>query len=740
MPPRRLLLVLPLLTASLSPLRAQPVDPAPLAARAARVTIVRDDWGIAHVHGPTDADAVFGMIYAQCEDDFNRVETNYLAALGRLAEAEGEARLWQDLRRRLFLDPEELRAAYAKSPDWLRRLMDAWADGLNYYLFTHPEVKPRVLTHWEPWMALSFTEGSIGGDLEKISLPQLAAFYGTAPVVPTPGPRVTRAALPGDELRAAPVALGDGGPGGSNGAAIAPANTRNHHALLLINPHTSFFFRSELQMTSDEGLNAYGAATWGQFFLYQGFNERAGWMHTTSGVDAVDEFRETVAAGTPPLYRHGDQLRPFATAAVVLRWKGPDGTLRSRSFTTYRNAHGPVTRRTDDGWITTSLMNKPVAALEQSYRRTRARTYQEYRDTMELRANSSNNTLFAAADGDIAYWHGDFIPRRDPRFDYTKPVDGTDPAADWQGLHPLAEVPQLRNPASGFFFNVNNAPWWGAGASSLRAADFPAYVEQGAETARGLHARRVFEGRRDFTLESLLGAAFDSYLPWFEPTIPALVRAQAAEAADSRYADLADSVALLRAWDCRWGVDSVATTLAVYWGTALQEASGLNARASNLKFRDYVATQAGPDFLLNGLLEARRRLISDFGSDRVRWGDVNRFQRLTGDLVQPFQDAGASIPVGFTWAVWGSLASFEAHPYPGTRKWYGTSGNSFVAVVEFGEKVRALAVTAGGGSGHPGSPHFNDQASRYAAGNLREVYFYPEQLAGHTERTYHPGG
>src|SRR6266849_6187513 len=146
--------------------------------QAQRVTIIRDDWGIAHVYGKADADAVFGMEYAQAEDDFNRVETNYLKALGRLAEAEGEPAIYQDLRMKLFIDPDTLRALYRTSPPWLKRLMDAFADGLNFYLYRHPEVHPRVISRFEPWMTLSFTEGSIGGDIEEVDVKDLALFYG----------------------------------------------------------------------------------------------------------------------------------------------------------------------------------------------------------------------------------------------------------------------------------------------------------------------------------------------------------------------------------------------------------------------------------------------------------------------------------------------------------------------------------------------------------------------------------
>src|SRR6476646_1319875 len=275
---------------------------------AASVTITRDDWGIAHVVGKTDADAVFGMIYAQAEDDFNRVETNYINAMGRLAEAEGESAVYQDLRMKLFIDPDTLKAQYAASPVWLQQLMNAWSDGLNYYLATHPAVKPRVITHFEPWMALSFSEGSIGGDIESISIPRLGAFYdkhmvGAAPPSGSAALLAARVAEPDPKVYVEPT--------GSNGFAIAPSNSATHHALLLINPHTSFFFRSELQMSSDDGLDAYGAATWGQFFIYQGFNTRAGWMHTSSGVDVIDEFAETILEKDGRFfYRYGSEQRP----------------------------------------------------------------------------------------------------------------------------------------------------------------------------------------------------------------------------------------------------------------------------------------------------------------------------------------------------------------------------------------------------------------------------------------------
>src|ERR1700734_3257518 len=249
---------------------------------AQRVHIIRDNWGIAHVYGKSDADAVFGMIYRPGEDEFNRIEHNYLVSLGWLAQAEGESALYSDLRARLFIDVGRLQQQYRAAPPWLKALMDAWSDGLNYFLSTHSAVHPKVIRHFEPWMALSFTEGSIGGDIETIDLKQLEKFYG-----PTPPPM---AALSGAATDPVPEEF----PGGSNGFAIAPQLTASGHAMLWINPHTSYYFRSELQMVSDAGLNVYGAATWGQFFVYQGFNAHNGWMHTSYGGDAIDESAEAV--------------------------------------------------------------------------------------------------------------------------------------------------------------------------------------------------------------------------------------------------------------------------------------------------------------------------------------------------------------------------------------------------------------------------------------------------------------
>jgi acyl-homoserine-lactone acylase len=727
---KKLLFIFSVVFALQSPQGANNQELARWQKQAQNVTIIRDNWGIAHVHGKTDADAVFGVMYAQAEDDFNRVEMNYINSIGRLAEVEGEARVWQDLRMKIFINPDALKAQYEASPAWLKTLMNAFADGLNYYLAKNPQVTPKLIKHFEPWMALTFTEGSVplGGDIERVNLGALQAFYGNSPVT---------GASPAE---VAPIGPAEGDfplePGGSNGAAVAPANTTAHHALLLINPHTSFFFRSELQMVSDEGLNAYGAATWGQFFIYQGFNDRVGWMHTSSAVDAVDEYLETVVKkGDGFYYKYGNEERPLTTTVITVPYKTDKG-MAEKTFTIYSTQHGPIVRKAGDKWVSIALMQEPLKALIQSYSRTKAKDYKSFRQTMELHANSSNNTIFADADGDIAYFHANYIPKRDPKLDWTRPVDGSDPATDYHGLLSVDETPHLLNPASGWLYNTNNWPWSAAGPSSPKKEDYPVYVDSGSESARGLHAIRVLQNKKDFTLDSLISAAYDSYLTWFEKPIPALIKAwDEAPATNPLKAKLSEEIALLRAWDLRWSTTSIPTSLAVFWGEDIQRRAGRGGTSAD----DPLGNRATAEQLLESLSAASDKLMADFGTWKTPWGDINRFQRLTDDIVHPFSDTGPSIPVGFTSSSWGSLASFAARSFRGSKKIYGTSGNSFVAVVEFGDTVRAKAVTAGGESGNLSSPHFNDQAKRYSTGDLRDVYFYPAQLKGHTERQYHPG-
>src|SRR5688572_8734117 len=555
--------------------------------RAEAITIVRDDWGVPHIYGKTDADVVFGLMYAQAEDDFNRVETNFINSQGRLAEAEGEKEIWRDLRMKLFIDPADLKAKYNESPPWLKALMDAWADGLNYYLATHPDVKPRVITKFEPWMALSFSEGSIGGDIERVNLAQLEAFYGNPPApAKTAGAGYGATGSVGVEPLVEPT--------GSNGVAVAGANTASGKAMLLINPHTSFFFREEAHMVSEEGLNAYGALTWGQFFVYQGFNDKAGWMHTSSSVDNIDEYLETVtkAADGSYTYRVGNEERPLVAKKIVVPYKTASG-VQQKEFTTYRTHRRPVVRQADGKWISVRLMEEPMKALIQSFSRTKARTLAEYKKVMEAHTNSSNNTLYADADGNIAYLHSNFIPKRDRKFDWTRPVDGSNPATEWNGVLSFDETPNVVNPPNGWVYNTNNYPFSAAGPGrSPKQSDYPAYVDSGSENPRGIHAIEVLEGKKGFTLDSLMAAAYDSHLPEMAIQIPLLIKAyDAAPTSNPLKARLLEPITQLRGWDHRWAVDSIPTSVAIFYGDDVYAKAQPAARKASMNVYEFLRTR-----------------------------------------------------------------------------------------------------------------------------------------------------
>ena len=699
-------------------------EPARLQARAERVTIIRDDFGVPHVYGKTDADAVFGMIYAQAEDDFPRVERNYIWAIGRLAEVEGESALFSDLRARLYMTRNEAKEAYAASPDWLKELCDAWADGLNWYVASHPEVEPLLLNHFEPWMPMYFFEGSIGGDIEQIPLNGIEAFYGRGESV---AESATAFAEDTTEFE---------NPIGSNGFAIAGSRTENGNPLLLINPHTTFFFRGEVHMVSEEGLNAYGAVTWGQFFVYQGFNENAGWMHTSTRVDFLDEFIEDIEVTDSGLqYRYGDELRDVQTGSVTLRYREGE-SLQEKTFPTYRTHHGPITHMIDGKWVATNINWDPVNALRQSFLRTKQRDHEEFFNMMRIRTNSSNNTVYADSSGNIAYYHGNFVPRRDPQFDYSKPVEGSDPATDWQGKHELEEIITVINPATDWLQNCNSTPFTAAGPASPKPDDFPKYMAPDPENYRGLHAVKLLSDAQDLTLDSLIDLAYDPYLGAFADLIPGLV--SAVENARSPLPAGAAAIETLAHWDYKVTEESVAMTLAHFYGGELRASADIPDDLQGLELVRYFGREYPESKRIEAFVKVLNELEQRFGTWEVPWSEVNRYQRpdsMGGD----YDDDEPSLPIGMASGGWGALASFNARPGKDTHRIYGRSGNSFVAVVEFGPEIRAKTLLAGGQSGNPESPHFDDQSQRYADVKFKDVAYYRDDVEARATRKYSPG-
>ena len=693
--------------------------------RAENVTIIRDDFGVPHIYGKTDADAVFGLLYAQCEDDFNRVEQNYIWAIGRLAEVEGKEALYSDLRANMFMSKEEAIANYEKSPDWLKKLCDAFADGINYYLYTHPEVKPKLITRFEPWMPMYFSEGSIGGDIERISTDKIRAFYEEGVVFGKAEEAEIKKS--NEELE----------PQGSNGIAISGKLTQSGNAMLLINPHTSFYFRGEVHVVSEEGLNAYGAVTWGQFFVYQGFNEKTGWMHTSTYTDVMDEFVEVIEEIDKKLfYVYGEELRPVIEKEIVLKYKDENG-IKEKTFAVYRTHHGPITHKINESPVASAMMWEPVKALEQSYIRTKQKDYSGFRKMMDIRTNSSNNTVYADSEGNIAYFHGNFVPVRDTIFDFSQPVDGSNPKTDWKGLHTVDENILVLNPKNGWIQNCNSTPFTAALENSPKRENYPKYMSVDRENFRGVHAIELLRDRSGYTIDSLISVAYDSYLPSFAELIPGLVSAY--DQSETKMPELAGAIHILRNWDYRTSEESVAMTLAHFYGTLYGKKGIRPAPMSDMELMSYFGSESPLEERLSIFKEVVLQLESDFGNWNIPWGEVNRYQRLNGDIRQAFDDNKPSIPIGFASGRWGALAAYGARYNNNTKKLYGTRGNSFVAVVEFGPKVRAKTILAGGQSGNPKSPHFDDQTIPYAKVKFKEAAYYKEDVLKRAKISYKPG-
>jgi len=705
-----------------------------LQARAERVEIIRDDFGVPHIYGETDADAVFGLMYAQAEDDFPRIERNYIWAIGRLAEVEGEAALYSDLRARLYMTEAEAKATYDKAPDWLKSLIEAWADGLNWYLAKTPDAQPKLLDKFEPWMTMYFFEGSIGGDIEQIPLAGIKDFYGAQ----SHSIKGNAKPDPASEPAPQPAPLADREPKGSNGFALAGKLTKSGKAMLLINPHTSFYFRGEVHMVSEEGLNAYGAVTWGQFFVYQGFNQYNGWMHTSTHADFIDEFVEDVSEQDGQLaYRHGDETKPVWTEAVSLKIAGENGTLTTQNFDLYRTHHGPITHLVDGKWTSTAINWDPVTAISQSWLRTKTKNHGEFMDMMQMRTNSSNNTVYADRDGTIAYYHGNFMPVRDAATDYQQPIDGTNPALDWQGKHALEDMIIVVNPDGGWLQNANSTPFTAAGANSPKPADYPAYMAPDKENFRGVNAVRLLQNAKDMTLDSLLDLAYNTYLPAFEVLVPAIIDAHKGSNAN---ADTMRALGYLATWDYRYAADSIAMTMGHFMGMNVLRWDGFPPDVtSRMEKITWFAAHA-PDDIKRGLLTyALGELKSLYGTWDQPWGAINRFQRLDGNIKSTFDDAQPSLGVAMASGRWGALAAYGSKRYPGTHKLYGYRGNSFVAVVEFGDKVRAKTLLAGGQSNDPTSPHFFDQGLRYVYSQFKDAAYYRADVEARAQRRYRPG-
>ncbi len=683
--------------------------------------ISRDNWGVPHIEGKTDADAVFALMYAQCEDDFDRIEKNYIEKLGRRGEMEGESALYDDLFTRILIDQNEAKAEYQSAEPWLKALLNAYAAGINFYLKTHPAIKPKLLAHFEPWYPLLWTDGSIGAvNTAEITKEDVKAYFSKSI-------KTTFISSKSEIYQQS----------GSNGFAIAPQKSESGNAILYINPHTTFFYRPEVHVKSMQGLNTYGAVTWGQFFVYQGFNENCGWMHTSSNADVADVFFETLKnENNKTFYKKGRQWLPIKEREILVKYL-LDGVLQIKKFTVQITHNGPIVAKKGDQILSLKSNNRSKNGLVQSWKRTKAKSYADFYKIMDIRANTSNNTVYADKDGTIAYWHGNYMPRRDPALNWSTAQDGSKISA-FKGLHPINEMIQLKNPGNHWIQNCNSTPFTAAADQSPIKTSFPAYMAPDGENFRGVRASKLLAESQKLDIDKLIKLGYDNYLTAFEVLINGL-KSRDLKVEDSELKQVMDT---LYAWDFRSSNSSLATTVAVEWGHRLNPAIRKiyvdQGEDDQVQQTHRFIKTASYEEIIGPLREAKKYLEGAFGTWKKPWGEYNRYQRLSANDNEHFDDK-VSLPVPFASALWGSLPSFNSKKADNTKLRYGYSGNSFVCAVEFGERIRAKSLLAGGNAGNLIDLHFNSQAENYTKGIFKEVLFYPEDIEKHTQKRYQPG-
>ena len=705
--------------------------------QANQVTIIRDEWGIPHIYGKTDADAVFGLMYAQCEENFEQIELNYLEMLGRTAEINGAKAIYDDLMMRLIQDSSDAIKDFNKSPAWFKTLLIAHADGLNYYLYKHPEIQPKVIKYFKPWYHLMWTDGSVsptrtGG----IKVADVQNFYGLNKNIASVS--VPNAISKFNENNDSPYDMEEKTLKGSNGFAIAPMHSKNGTALLYINPHVPFYFRSEMHMSSEQGLNVYGAVTWGQMFIYQGFNAHCGWMHTTSYADVADIFEEKVTKKNEVwFYELDKKTMPLQQKQIPVSYL-ENGKILNIHFTTYASGHGPIMGSRQDKWLSLKENNRSLNALIECWTRTKATNLKEYQKALSLLANNSNNTVYADADGNIAYWHGNFIPKRSRQYDYSLPVDGSIKNTDWMGLHPLNEIVQGINPINGWLQNCNATPFTMAGMFSPKASNYPSYMAPDGENGRGITAVKLLEKIEKIDIDELIQIGYNRHLSAFDILLPSFL-AQMKD--DTLSPSLSKAVAYLNKWNHDADANSIATTIAIEWATiwSLEIPAATTMEEGTQVLKKYermvkeVSTQKKKE-LLKTTLEQLEKI---YGTWEMPWGEINRYQRANPG--KTMDDQSPSWSVSQASSKWGSLPSFDSKRYDGTIKRYGYNGNSFVAAVSFGKTLVAKTIITGGQSRFSNSAHFTDQAQGFIDGQFKTIHFYKADVLAHKVTSYKPG-
>jgi penicillin amidase len=707
---------------------------------AKRVTIYRDEWGVPHVFGEDDESTVFGFGYAQAEDYFWQVEDSYILALGRYSEVHGPQGINSDLLNRAFEIVPRSRRDFAALDGTSRRLYAAFVGGINRYLETHPNVRPRLIRRFEPWHVLAF--------YRHMALELCFRFTGLSEdFLPRRNPQIWAAT-------------------GSNGWAVNGARSASGRPMVLANPHMPWFGFSQLmeahlhsaragpttgpapEAGADQGWNFIGAGFYGSPMPALGHNERLGWTLVSNAPDIADLWRVRFTNPKDPLaYEYNGGWRKAEEWPETIRVRKAR-EVEERRYTFRKTHHGPVVvRESAQDMLAAQICGLfESVPMRQGLAMAKARNLEEFRTALAPMQMLFQNLIYADCDGNIWYLYDGRVPRRNPKFDWSQPVDGADPATEWLGVHELDELPQVLNPAANFLQNCNSSPYTVTDGGNPLAEKFPPYmVADGAvQNRRSLRSLEVLRGMQQATFADWQTAAFDTEAYWARHELPRYAKELEKLQATSPQlaAQVRPYLEHLLAWDGKIAADSTAATLCHAWYELLY-----GAQYPGETMREAFAGDAAAQ--LKALVHAADDLESLHGSWKKPYGELYRAQRQArvADLVDArFDDDGPSLPslgghgpMGVVFTEYYS-PSIDI-PFVLTQKRrYAVAGTSYLGAWEFGSAgVRGASVVPFGASGDERSPHYFDQAKLLSERRLKPERFTEQQVMRHAVRSYHPG-
>lgn len=679
------------------------------------VTLYRDEFGIAHVHGATDKSTAFGFAYAQAEDNFTLIEGNYIRAIGRSSEIIGEQGILDDWLNRSLEIVELSKKELPQLSTQVQAVCEGYADGLNYYLETHPNTKTQLLQKFEPWHILAFIRYIY---YQRV----LLQYYSKIPKSTFKEGFKSLNEIP-NQLLSDLHFINTKIPGeGSNSWAINGVKSLNGHPILLINPHLSFYGTGQVyegHVMSDSGWNFSGYTRFGFPFPYVGFNENIAWASTDNKADLVDAYIEAFKKTKDSLsYKYDNKWIKAEQWKDTIQIKTTKGN-EFKALNFIKTHHGPVVGFDAGKYLSVKMAKYEDAGwLEQWYLMTKANNLKAFKKASARLDVQFGNYLYADKKGNIWYVYNGAIPIRSEEYDWSKPVDGTIKETEWQGYHTLDEIPQVLNPSSGWIQNCNGTPFLATENNNPIESTYPNYMVPDKDNYRSEHSRRILSKTKLFNYDSFVEKSHSTYLLRAEKDLPILFDEWNKSPASIKTKEMTDAIQLLQDWDHNSTITSIATTLFIHF---VEE----NKRSikQGIKSPNYTTS----------LQKALNHLNNKYDTWRIPWGTINRLQRVEvdNDNKYHFNDSLPSLPLAGTPSWTGTIFTTWSKSKEATKLRYATGGNSYVCIVQFGDTVKTQSIHYYGTSADSSSPHYFDQAKKYTEGTFKPAYITLDQVKKH---------